>query len=87
LYVPARPRVPQIVPPEVFYAGPLQGRIPGFGPDLSNRFPFVAEHVCRMLPGLASDDHHGLRVERDRDGLPCFRLIGMNPGGARAAKS
>ncbi len=43
-------------------------------------FPFVREHPPRILPLLPTEYHHGLSIERDRNCLPPFGLIGMNPG-------
>lgn len=64
--------------------GPLESGVPRLGADLTDWPPVEAEHVSRMLPALPPQNQHRFRIERGRDSLTCFGLIGMNPvGGAR----
>ncbi len=49
LHVPARPRMPQVMPAEVLNTGALQGGVPALRADLLDRLPAKAEHVGGML--------------------------------------
>jgi hypothetical protein len=71
------------VSPEVRDPSPIKGSNPDFPMEVHHRIPVEAEHVRQMPPELPPDDRHGLRIERDRNGLPGLGLIGMNQASRR----
>ena len=70
LSMPARARVPQIVPPQVLDACPLECRPPHLRAHLAHRLAFVREHVLTMPPELPAKDIHRRLVQWHANRLP-----------------
>ena len=83
--MPASPRVPQVVPSKVLYAGAFRRLVPGSRADLPDRFALVSKYPCGLFCSLRAQKPYRSVVERHRDHLPGPCLFWMDPCRQRLA--
>ena len=79
LHVPARPSVPNVVPPRIGDACTIQSSVLGFSADLCDRLTPETEHMRRMLPELLADNCESLSIQWHRNRTARFSLICTGP--------